>query len=111
MTDVGVEAVLRRHRIDQVRGHFGLDLGHALTVPADEVDVVRLGRRMVRGGSVTQVGVTDQSELLEQVQRAVDGGDVDALRGLPDLGQDLFGRRVVEVLDGLEYEFALRRQP
>ena len=53
----------------------------------------------------------DQPELLEHLQRAVDGRDVDRGRVLADLGQHLVGRRVAELLDGAEDQLALGREP
>ena len=87
-----------------------LDLLDPATAAADQVDVLPLGRRVVGGRAVRQVGVCDEADLFEQFQRAVDGGDVDAGGGLGDLGVHLVGRGVPEFVYGLEHELTLRRQ-
>src|SRR5664280_2215573 len=53
----------------------------------------------------------DQPELLEQVQRAVNGGQTQAGGHLPDALGDRLRRGVAEVGDRLQHQLALRRQP
>ena len=53
----------------------------------------------------------DKPELLQKLERAVDGRDVDAVRGLLHGLRDLFGCRVPEPHDGFQDELALRCQP
>ena len=67
-----------RSRPDQRVGHVDVGLGHRAAVAADQVEVVVAGRRVVGRRTVTEVGVGDQAELLEQLEGAVDGRDVDA---------------------------------
>ena len=55
----------------------GLGVDDRAAGVADHVDVVVLGRPVGRR-AVPEVGVPHQAELLEQLERAVDGGDVDA---------------------------------
>src|SRR5690606_35763581 len=50
-------------------------------------------------------------ELLQELQRAVDGGDVHARRGLAHFDEDVVGGRVLQGVHGFEHELALRRQP
>ena len=55
-----------------------------LTIPADQVEVLVVGHRVVGRRAVAEVGVADQAELLEHLERAVDRRDVDrrgVLRG------------------------------
>ena len=54
-----------------------VDLLDRAADPADQVDVLVLADGVVGRRAVRQVRVGDQAELLEQLQRAVDGGDVD----------------------------------
>src|SRR5690606_28201155 len=54
---------------------------------------------------------SDQAELLQKLQRAVDGGDVHARRGLAHFDEDVVGGRVLQGVHGFEHELALRRQP
>ena len=108
---VGLEA----ERAPQLRGevgdhvHVGLDDVRA--VPADEVDVVMAVRQVVRRGAVPEVGMADQPELLQELQGPVDGGDVHARRRPAHLAEDVVGRRVLQLVHGLQNELALRRQP
>ena len=59
----------------RVRGN----LGDAAAAGADQVDVVGFRGEVVAGGAVPEVRVGDQAQLLQQFQRAVDGGDVTPL--------------------------------
>ncbi|GIF24194.1 hypothetical protein Ate02nite_69240 [Paractinoplanes tereljensis] len=58
-----------------------------------------------------QVGVIDQPELFEQLEGAIDGGDVDPGDPLTDRGVHLLGRGVTEIMHRLQDELALRREP
>ena len=51
---------------------------HHVAVPADQVHVVVAVGEVVGRRAVPEVGVADQAQLLQQLQRPVDGGDVDA---------------------------------
>src|SRR5215469_3091868 len=104
---VGLEPVLGVQRRDQGARGLGGQLGHPATLAADQVHVLRLRREMVAGRAVPEVGVGDQAELLEQLERAVDRGEVHAPRRLVHLGADLLGRGVMQPGDGLQDELAL----
>lgn len=81
--------------------HIGEQLGrrlvHPAAVVADEVDVAVLvlgvGRR-----PVPEMGVPDDAELLEQVQRPVHGRDVHRRCRRLDPGAHLLGCRVPQLL-------------
>ena len=60
-------------------------------------------------GSVADVGVGDQTDVLEHLEVAVDRREVDPRGGALHLGEDLLGRPVPQALDGLEHELSLRR--
>ena len=62
-------------------------------------------------GAVPEMGVRDQADLLKQLEGAVHGGDVDADRGLLDLGVDLLWSRVLQLGHRFEHELALRSHP
>jgi hypothetical protein len=57
---------------------------------------------------VGQVGVVDQPELFEQLERAVDGGDVDPGSPLTHVVVHLLGRGVAQLVHCFEDELALR---
>jgi len=76
----------------------------------DQVDVLVLVGR-VGGRAVAEVGVVDQTDAVEQVERAVDRGDVDRGRGLLHLRADLLGGGVAERAHRVEHELPLRRHP
>ena len=73
--------------------------------------MVGVGGQVVDGRAVPEVGVGDHADLLEQLERAVDGRDVDPARGLLDLGADFLGGGVIEPRHRLQDELALRRHP
>lgn len=111
MGDVEAEAPLFGQTLGQRAQFLGLDFLHVSTDPADQVHVLGLVRVVVRRGSVRQVGVGDQVELLEQLERAIDGGDVHT-RGLLAHGVVyLFGRGMAEPAHRVEDQLALRGQP
>ena len=58
-------------------------------------------------GAVAEVGVAQQAEFFEQLDRAVDRGQVD----VGDGRADLFRRRVLEGAHRVEHLLALRRHP
>jgi 4-amino-4-deoxychorismate lyase len=62
---------------------LGVGVVDAAAGVADDVHVLVLGRP-VRRGPMTEVGVPDEPDLLQQLQRPVDGGDVDAVHALAD---------------------------
>ena len=69
-----------------------------------------VGRGVVRRRAVPEVGVGDQPELLEQLQRAVDGGDVDAA-GVRCTAAQISSGVPCRARYRLQHELALRRQP
>ena len=71
----------------------------------------RFRRQVVGRRPVVQVRVGDEAEGVEQLKRAVDRRDVDALGGLLHAGRDLFWRRVVEPGHRFKYELTLRGNP
>ena len=111
MPHVGLEPVLFVERFHQRCRGLGRQLGNPAAVAADQVDVLGLGREVVAGRSVAQVGVADEAELLEQFQGPVDRGDVDPAGPLVHLGEDLLRRCVVQSRNGLENELTLRGHP
>ena len=84
------------------------DLLDAAADVAHQVHVLVLVDRVARR-AVAQVGVPHEPEPVEQVERAVDRGDVDRRRRLLDALSDLFGRRVLQRPDRVQHELALRR--
>jgi hypothetical protein len=87
-------------------GHPGGGVDDRAAVMAHDVDVIVLGRAVGRR-AVVEVGVPHQTELLEQLQGAVHGGQVDLGRGV----RDLFGCGVTHRTHGAEHAFALRGDP
>src|SRR5581483_10038465 len=108
---VGLEAVPLVEGGDQGTDRVRADLGDPAAVAADQVHVVGVGGQVVRGRAVPEVGVRDHADLLEQLERAVNGRDVDAARGLLDLSADLLRGRVTEPRHRLQDELALRGHP
>src|SRR5919112_6879726 len=57
------------------------------------------------------MGVVDQAELFEQLERAVDGSDVDAGGALAHVVVHRFGRRMAQLVHRLQDQLALRGEP
>ena len=99
--------VRRAQRLRQGLQRVDVDLVDRAAVMTDQVDVLVLGRR-VRRRAVPEMGVLHDAELLQQVQRAVDRGDVHRGRRLLHPRTDGFRRRVAELDDRVEHQLALR---
>ena len=110
MTEVGIETLLSAQSGDKGCGHTRVNGLHAVTIPADEVEVGVPGVGVVRRGSVTEVGMANHADLFEHFEGAIDGGDVDDGRLTAYFGQDLVRRRVAQILDCPEDQLALRSQ-
>ena len=63
---------------------------------------------MIPVRAVSEMGVGDQPDLLEQLKGSVNGGEIYPDCLLLDLGVDLLGSSVLEGRDSLENELALR---
>jgi hypothetical protein len=109
--DIGVEAVVVVKLRHQARRHGHVGLDHTAAIAADEMQVGFLISVMVGRRAMTKMRVTDQAKFFKQLERSIDGRDVDRGGCLPDLRQDLLGRRMPECLHGLEHQLPLGRQP
>ena len=108
MPDVDEEGVVLLEGLGERAQQIGRDLGDVTADPADEVDVLLLPHRMVGGCPVREVGVGDEAELLEQLQRPVDRGDVHTGSRLGYRGVHLIRGGVAEGVDRLQHQLALR---
>src|SRR6478752_2338118 len=70
VADVHDERVLLTEPLSQRRQHIWVNGDDAVTIPADQVEMLVLGDRVVGRGAIAQVGVAHQTELLEHLQRA-----------------------------------------
>ena len=77
MLHVGVEAELRPQLRRELGGHVHIGLDHVLAVTAHQVQMVVAVGEVVGRRTVPEVGVADQAQFLQQLQRAVDRGNVD----------------------------------
>jgi hypothetical protein len=109
--DIGVEAVVVVELRHQARRHSHVGLDHTAAISTDEMQVGFLISVMVGRRAMTKMRMTDQAKFFEQVEGSIDGRDVDRGGCLPDLRQDLLGRRMPECLHGLEHQLPLGRQP
>lgn len=80
--------------------------------PAHEVDMVGVVGEVVGGGPVVQVGVADDAERLERLQRAVDGGGRECATTVnPHVLDHRVWRRMAQRRHGVEDALALRGHP
>jgi len=101
MTDVSKEALALIQRRYQRPDRGFVDLGDLPATLANKVHVLGLGRQVVAGSAVPEVGVGDEAEVLKELERPVDGRDVHSPGGLPDVGEDLLRSRVLQPGNGL----------
>src|SRR4051794_12571051 len=107
---VDSEASLRGKPADDLGKHRAVGLLHPAAVAADQVHVIVVTCDRVRRRAVTEVRVLDEPELLEELQRAVDGRDVHGRGGTTNCARDLLRRAVTELPDSLEHELSLGRR-
>ncbi len=77
---------------------FVVQVGHPAAPVADQVVVRDLLFHLEETPGGAQVGLSHQSEIDQQLEGAVDGGDVDVGKLLLHSGTDLFGAHVRAVL-------------
>ena len=110
--DVCAEATGGRHPGDELRGDRDGHLVDRVAAEADEVDVVGVPGQVEGGRAMVEVGVRDQTELLEGFERTVDGGRG---QGAAPVGVDLRSNRirggVPEPRQRVDDAAPLRRQP
>ena len=86
-------------------------LADPAAAPADDVQVGGVLGEVVAGGAVVDVGVPDETELLQRLERAVDRG---GRHGAAAVGghrlDEVVGSGVTEPADGGQHPLALRRQ-
>lgn len=111
MRDVGGEAEALVDPRDELVGGVERNLPHPAAAAADEVEVGGVVGQVVAGGAVVDVRVPDEAELLEGVERPVDGGCRHRGSTVGAHGvDDLLGRAVPEPPDGGQHPLALRGQ-
>ena len=108
MADISLEAILGVQSADEGSDSRRVELDDRAATPADEVDMLRVGRQVIPVRSVPEMGVRDEADLLEQLKGSVNGGEIDSDCRLLDLGVDLLGSSVLEPCDSLKNELALR---
>lgn len=111
MRDVGGEAEAVVDAGDELVGDLEGELTDPAAAAADDVEVGGVLGEVVARGPVVDVGVTDEAELGERVEGAVDRGGRHARPAVGGHGVgDLVGGPVAEATDGREHALALRRQ-
>jgi len=98
----------------QPSGELGeLGLGHFVDIPAVVAHQMHVLMRLggVARRAVPEMGMPDEIETFEQVQRAVDRGDVDGGGIALDVRADPLWGGVHELVYGVEHELALGGHP
>src|SRR3954453_5478440 len=72
VADVDLEPLLLAQPIRERSDHVRVNGDDAVTIPADEVEVLVVRDGVVCRGAVREVGVAHQPELLEHLEGAVD---------------------------------------
>jgi hypothetical protein len=89
VTAIHLEAVVPIDRAQERLQLRGGKLDHGLARLADEVLMLFVGE-VVDRASVAEVDVIDHADLLERIERAVDGRDVDGRETSVDVGREFF---------------------
>lgn len=108
MTAVEHETMLGEDPLGHRGKQIGRCLDHLSTPVANQMHMFVVTRRIGRR-AVTEMRVVDQTQLLQQVQRPVHGGDVDGWRDPLDALADLLGGGMPKLTHGVEDQLALRR--
>ena len=107
VTHVGDETVGAAQLLDEVGGRGRTDRGDLATTAADQVEVLGRTRRVIGRRPVGEVGVPDETELLQHLEVAIDRGGVDrAFQALADL----IWSGVTQRLDRSKHQLALRSE-
>lgn len=111
MTAIDLEAVVALDRAQERTELARRQLDHRFASLADEVLVFFVGE-VVDGASVSEVHVVDDVDLLERVERSVDGRDVDRREPAVDVGGEFVGGDVsLRGEHGLDDHLARGRAP
>jgi hypothetical protein len=110
MGQVGGEAVAALESVAERTKHIQIEFSFAAAAAADQVLVLALGRQVVASHARVEVGVAQQAELLQHLQRAIHGRDVHVGEPRSDLLVQALGRHVaLGGGNGLENQLALGR--
>lgn len=112
MGDVSLESERTIKPGHEFLSHLERRLGNGTTLTAYDMDVGRVRGEVIARDTVVDVGVAHEAQLLERLERAIDGRERHGgFSRLGDKVDDLLGRRVTEALDRVEHLLALRREP
>jgi len=95
MLQISDEPVLTEQSILEGSQQRFIKVNHSTTIPANKVMVMSLLHRVIPDTATAEVGCGYQAKLLEQVQGAIDGGDIDIGIFFYNLGMYFFGADVV----------------
>ena len=109
--DVGRESMIGSKPVDGRRDDIRAHFGNRSTRSAHEMNVLGVIGDVIGRGAVTQMGVGDERQLFEQIERAINGRDVDAVRGFAHPRQDVVGCGMPKGGDRLEHQLPLRSEP
>jgi hypothetical protein len=108
---MGLKAVLLPQGVVKGGQHLVIQLQHLSALLADEVVMSPLTGQFVTDAPAAQVNLIDDVQLFQQLQRAVDCGDVDAGVAGPHPGIDVLSADVaLAFVDGLQHHLPLRCQ-
>ena len=107
VTDIGGETSIALQGVQEFARDRSGDRVDAIAPSADKVDVHVIIHGVVRRGAVTEVRMRHQADLLEHLERAVDGREIDLRRLSLHAHEDLLGGCVAEVIDRNEHKIAL----
>jgi len=112
MLELGLEAALMPELLSKVvEGRFR-QFHHLSTHLADKVMVMSLFDMMITKASLAEIGFHHKAELLEELQRPVDGRDVGIRVAPPYPVEDFLGADVaVHAVDSIDYHQPLGSQP
>ena len=91
VADVGGEAALLGQEVHEGLGQGQRDAVDLIAAAADQMDVNLVLDGVVRGRSMTEVGMGDESDLFENLERPVDSGEIDPRGPSLHFGQYFFG--------------------
>lgn len=110
MGDVEAEAPLFAQTPGERHQFLLIKLLDMFTAAADQVNVLGFVDVMVGRGAVRQVHVRDQVKLLEELQRAIDGGDIHPRGVFDHCRVYLFRRGMAKSADRIQHHLPLRSQ-
>ena len=102
MRNVSNKAGLRAKIAKKLLGHRGIYTLHCTTLIAHQVNMNVIVDCVIGRRTVTDMGMSNKANLFQDLEIAINGGQIHAAGSSLHMSQNFVGRSVTKILDGLE---------